>query len=100
MSVRESEAASAVVIRSWQIIPVLRVPLRDVRMRVGLEKAVVDAVGVFIQSHKQIRRIANTARGQELAVVREIVVARADRAGVGGLLAPKNMFIEYERGRA
>ncbi len=58
MSIRKGEAAGAAVIRCRQIIPLLWAPLRKVRMGIGLEKAVVDAVGVFIQQHKSLSKDA------------------------------------------
>ena len=46
----------------------------NVRVGIGLQKAVVDAVGVFIQQYKKSRRIANTGRGQKLAVAWEMLL--------------------------
>src|SRR5258706_6360447 len=59
MSIRKGEAACAAVIRSRQITPLLR---RSIRMRIGLQEAVVDAVGMFIHGYEQLRWIANTGR--------------------------------------
>ena len=52
MPICKGEAARAVVIGGGHIIPLLRAPLRNVGVGISLQEAVVDAVGVFVQSYE------------------------------------------------
>src|SRR5262252_6816588 len=72
MAIRKSEAARAVVIGGRQIIPMRR---RGIRVRIGLQKAVVDAVGMFVAHYEKSRGIGNTSRFEKLAVGRVVIVS-------------------------
>ena len=62
MTVGEGEAGRSVVIRRRQIVPLIR-------LRAVQEIAVIDAVRVFVQKHKNIFRPGNGREGEELHVI-------------------------------
>src|SRR5262249_9789423 len=69
VAISKRESTSASVIRRGKIIPG-----RGVGVRIGLQKAIVDAVGMLIQNYKQISRPRDRTGLKKLAVVRKYPV--------------------------
>ena len=78
MAIGKRDAARAAMIRGRQVVPALWAPLRDVQMGIGLEITIVDAVGMFIQKDKKLRRMTNTRARHELGVALEYIVGIAE----------------------
>ena len=78
MSIREREASCSAVIGGWQIAPLSKRPY----IAIIQEIAIVEAVGVFVQKHKKIRRIRSRVQFQKLTVGREEIIRIAGPSGV------------------